>query len=126
MGKTLNGYPKIVTNNGERIIYSSHPIFKKQKFNSYKNPNLLALTYSVNTLYEENDDNKPFKIRQNKYETNPDYIFQNKKLLLKMKNSYNNNTERAKKARFNIFKSMNTFNNLHFSQNKPNEENNKF
>ena len=126
MGKTLSGYPKIVTNNGERIIYSSHPIFKKQKFNSYKNPNLLALTYSVNTLYEENDDNKPFKIRQNKYETNPDYIFQNKKLLLKMKNSYNNNTEIAKKTRFNIIKSMNTFNNLHFSQNKPNEENNKF
>ena len=124
MGKTLSGYPKIVTNNGERIIYSSHPIYKKQKFNSYKNPNLLALTYSVNTLFEENDDNKPYKTRQNIYETNPDYIFQNKKLLLKMKNSYNNNTERTKKVSFNIFKSMNAVNNnLHFSKKKSNEEN---
>ena len=52
MGKTLSGFPKIVTNNGEHIIYSSRPIFKKNKFSAYTNPNLLALNYSINALNE--------------------------------------------------------------------------
>ena len=32
-GKALMGYPKIVTNNGEGVIYSSRPIYKKHNFN---------------------------------------------------------------------------------------------
>ena len=30
IGKTLSGFPKIVTNNGEKIIYSSRPVYKKR------------------------------------------------------------------------------------------------
>ena len=111
MGKTLNGFPKIVTNNGEHIIYSSRPIFKKNRFSTYTNPNLLALNYSINAL-NENGNNKQ------------GHIFQNKQLITKMKNSNDDKTERVKKVSFNIFKSMNTLNNnLYLSQKKTKEEN---
>ena len=110
MGKTLNGFPKIVTNNGEHIIYSSRPVFKKHKFSTYTNPNLLALNYSINALYE-NGNNKTGK------------IFQNKQLITKIKNSNDDKSDRTKKISFNIFKSMNPVNNnLFFSQKKPKEE----
>ena len=119
MGKTLTGFPKIVTNNGERIIYSSRPVYKKQKFSSYTNPNILALNYSIQTLYDNNKSNKP---RKTNIETSPDYIFQNKQLLFKMRNSMANNTDRTKKVSFNIFKSSNLQNNLYLSQKKSKEE----
>ena len=121
MAKTLTGFPKIVTNNGERIIYSSHPVYKKQKFSSYTNPNILALNYSIQTLYD-NNGNKINKTRKSNIETSPDYIFHNKQLLFKMKNSNVNSTERAKKVSFNIFKNTNLPNNLYLSQQKSKEE----
>ena len=124
MGKTLSGFPKIVTNNGERIIYSSHPVYKKQKFSSYTNPNTLALNYSIQTLYDNNGNNiKLNKKRKSNLETSPDYIFHNKQLLFKMRNSDANNTERAKKVSFNLFKNTNLQNNLYLSQKKSKEEN---
>ena len=114
MGKTLNGFPKIVTNNGEHIIYSSRPIFKKNKFSTYTNPNLLALNYSINTLNENGNGNNK-----------QGHIFQNKQLITKMKNSNDDKTDKVKKVSFNIFKSMNTLsNNLYLSQKKTKEENN--
>ena len=109
MGKTLSGYPKIVTNNGEHIIYSSKPIFKKQKFSSYTNPNLLALNYSINTLYENSNSNRGSS-------------FQNNPLLTKMKTSIYDKNDKKKKVSFNIFKSLNTVNNFYFSQKKAKEE----
>ena len=113
MGKTPNGFPKIVTNNGEHIIYSSRPIFKKNKFSTYTNPNLLALNYSINTLNENGNGNNK-----------QGHIFQNKQLITKMKNSNDDKTDKVKKVSFNIFKSMNTLsNNLYLSQKKTKEEN---
>ena len=45
-----NGYPKIVTNNGERIIISTRPLSSK-KFITYTNQNVLALNKCVKKLY---------------------------------------------------------------------------
>ena len=95
MSKTLSGYPKIVTNKGERIIVSSRPVYQKQKFNLYTNPNVLALNHSIHDLYENN----------NKKQNN---IFQNKQLLMRMKKSINGNKSENKKISFN--------NNLYLSQ----------
>ena len=95
MSKTLSGYPKIVTNKGERIIVSSRPVYQKQKFNLYTNPNILALNYNIHDLYENN----------NKKQNN---IFQNKQLLMRMKKSINGNKSENKKISFN--------NNLYLSQ----------
>ena len=122
MGKTLTGFPKIVTNNGERIIVSSHPIYKKQKFNSYTNPNILALNYSIHNLYENN--NKMNNSRKNKIEMNSGYIFQNKQILSKIKKSQDSYTDRDKKVTFNIFKSSNlSNNNFYITQPKTTEDN---
>ena len=49
--KSNNGYPKIVTNNGERIIISTHPINNRKKFVTYTNPNVLALNNCVQKLF---------------------------------------------------------------------------
>ena len=49
--KSNNGYPKIVTNNGERIIISTRPINNKKKFVTYTNPNVLALNNCVQKLF---------------------------------------------------------------------------
>ena len=49
--KTYNGYPKIITNKGERIIIASHPVFHSKKFSNYINPNVLALNHSIQSLY---------------------------------------------------------------------------
>ena len=120
MGKTLTGFPKIMTNNGERVIYSSHPIYKKQNFSSYTNPNLLALNYSIHNLYDNN--NKLNKTKKAKMGSSPDNIFQNKQLLSKMKNSNDNNTEREKKVSFNLFKSSNLIKNFNTTQKGTKEE----
>ena len=112
IGKTLSGFPKIVTNNGEKIIYSSRPVYKKRKFGSYINPNILALNYSINALYENNNSDKMSKIRQNIIETNPDYLFKNKQLLSKIKNINDNKSEKHKKVSFNGYRSTNIQNYL--------------
>lgn len=49
--KTYNGFPKIITNKGERVIIASHPVFHSKKFSNYINPNILALNYSIQSLY---------------------------------------------------------------------------
>ena len=49
--KTYNGFPKIITNKGERVIIASHPVFNSKKFSNYINPNILALNYSIQSLY---------------------------------------------------------------------------
>ena len=60
--KTYNGFPKIVTNKGEQIIFASHPVFHSKKFVNYISPNVLALNHSIQTLY----GNKFKKIKMTK------------------------------------------------------------
>ena len=49
--KSNNGYPKIVTNNGERIIISTRPLNNK-KFVSYTSPSIFALNNCIQKLYK--------------------------------------------------------------------------
>ena len=49
--KTYSGFPKIVSNQGERIIVASHPVFHSKKFSTYTSPNVIALNHSIQTLY---------------------------------------------------------------------------
>ena len=49
--KSNKGYPKIVTNNGEKIIISTRPINNNNKFISYTSPNISALNNCVQKLY---------------------------------------------------------------------------
>ena len=49
--KTYNGFPKIITNKGERVIIASRPVFHSKKFSNYINPNVLALNHSIQSLY---------------------------------------------------------------------------
>ena len=111
---TLTGYPKIVTNNGENIIYSSKPIFNRNKFVNYKNPNILALNYSINSLYT---DKKPKS--KKRIEINPNNFLDSNQILSRLKTSDFNQTDRSRNNSFNIFKNSNLSNNLHSSQKKP-------
>ena len=49
--KSNSGYPKIVTNNGERIITSIRPMNNNKQFISYTCPSILALNNCVQKIY---------------------------------------------------------------------------
>ena len=50
------GFPRIVTNQGERIIISSHPVYHRHKFTNSLNPNIYTLNKTIQKLY--NKENK--------------------------------------------------------------------
>ena len=116
---TLSGYPKIVTNNGESVIYSSRPVFQRNKFTNYTNPNVLALSHSIYNLYESK---KQMNKKKNIKGMFTDSIFENKQLISKLKMPSECKTERGKKVSFNIFKSSTMNNNLYLSQKKKIDE----
>ena len=71
INKTNSGYPKIVTNNGERIIISTRPMSKSKNFINYTNPNILALNNCVRKLYGNKYEKKntiKSKITEDEYE----------------------------------------------------------
>ena len=119
MRKNLSGYPKIVTNNGESIIYSSRPVFQRNKFTNYTNPNVLALNHSIINLYERK---KQINKKRNLNEINTDNIFENQQLISKLKFPSECKTERTKKVSFNVFKSSNVNNTLYLCQKKKIEQ----
>ena len=54
----LSGFPRIVTNQGERIIISSHPVYHRHKFTNNISPNLFALNKTLHKFYGNSKDNK--------------------------------------------------------------------
>jgi hypothetical protein len=52
----LSGFPRIVTNQGERIIVSSHPVYHRHKFTNSLNPNIYTLNKTIQKLI--NKENK--------------------------------------------------------------------
>jgi len=54
----LSGFPRIVTNQGERIIISSHPVYHRHKFTNNINPNLFALNKTLHKFYGNSKENK--------------------------------------------------------------------
>ena len=100
--KLNNGYPKIVTNNGERIIISTRPLNNTNKFISYTSPNIAALNNCVQKLYgNKNRKITPTKSKTIREENDFDLLFesQTEKNIQKLKN--NLFEERVRSARPN-------------------------
>jgi hypothetical protein len=94
-----NGFPKIVTNNGERIITSSKPIYNAYKFSTYNNPNVIALNYSIQKVVG-NKLQKSLKKKENFYDKNDKLLSDKRNTTetsskgvqnIKYNNLYNNN-----------------------------------
>ena len=62
------GFPKILTNKGERMIISSHPIYHQHKFSKKTNPKLLSLNKSIQKLYGNCKENKTILIKNRNIE----------------------------------------------------------
>ena len=54
----LSGFPKIVTNQGERIIISSHPVFHRHKFTKNVTPNILSLNKANQKFFSNLKENQ--------------------------------------------------------------------
>ena len=68
--KYLSGFPRIMTNQGERIIISSHPIYNSHKFTKI-NPNLFSLNKNIQKFYGNiNKDNKITLVKNKKNKDN--------------------------------------------------------
>ena len=61
------GFPKIVTNQGERIIISSHPVFHRHKFIKNENQNLQMLNKTIQKLYSKENKAIPQNKQINSY-----------------------------------------------------------
>ena len=111
-----NGFPKIVTNKGEQVIYTSRPIFHQNKFVNYTSPNVIALNHSIQKLYgnkfKKTNQIKP-KTVQNLMANKSDLNLQNKQQKLKLpknneyemiiNNQYNNiNEDRINTEIYNL------------------------
>ena len=67
-----SGFPKIITNQGERIIVSSHPVYHRYKFINV-NQNLLSLNKRIKNIYGNLKDNKTL-LNNNNNKNNKDDI----------------------------------------------------
>ena len=56
--KYTSGYPRIVTNQGERILISSHPIYHREKFTNYFNPSMFLSHKNINSFYNKKKETK--------------------------------------------------------------------
>ena len=95
-------YPKIITNNGERIIVSSHPVYHRDKFTNNINPNFL-FAYK-NSRFYNNEKN-------NKMKSNNNIINTNNKLNSSEKYFDNNNIKSQNKNNENTVDNENSYNN---------------
>ena len=59
-----SGYPRIITNQGERIIVSSHPVYHRDKFTHNINPNIF-FTYKNKKFYNNNEKGNYMKSSNN-------------------------------------------------------------
>lgn len=138
-----NGFPKIVTNNGERIITPVHPIFNSKKFVTYTSPNIAALNKSIQILYGNKFKNKYQTNVKNLLSNKSDFTVKNNQITnnillknqnnnndyemymnnLKENNKFNYRSEERLKPVFNHTRNNLLYNNQNFSQNKSKDEN---
>ena len=84
------GFPKIVTNQGERIIISSHPVFHRHKFIKNENQNLLMLNKTIQKLYSKENKTVPQKQQNNNYRSiSRDKFLDSNKLHIYLKDNNN-------------------------------------
>ena len=99
----ISGYPRIVTNQGERILISSHPIYHREKFTNNFNPSMFISYKNINSFYNKKKENK-------KNLNNNINIYGESKFLYDKKNKNKQINEKVKDYDFyndnNIFKTM--------------------
>ena len=125
--KTYNGFPKIITNNGERIIQVTRPLFHSKKFVNYMSPNVLALNHSIQALYGnkfKKKNRKDPKMLKSLMVNNSDFILKNKQpyLNIQKNNEYeialnNNNYIFVNDERINSERQRPAFNDLMIKSN---------
>ena len=54
----ISGIPRIITNNGERIIISSHPIYHRHKFTNNIKADLFFTYKNINNIFKKNKEKK--------------------------------------------------------------------
>ena len=113
--KSNKGYPKIVTNNGKRIIISTRPLNNNKKFISYTSPNISALNNCVQKLYGNKNLRKTHTKSMSIKEGNEfDLLFGNQieKNINDLKNNlYDERKNSAKPNKILLFHQANTIDN---------------
>ena len=107
--KYSSGFPRIITNQGERIIVCSHPVYHRNKFTNNINPNVL-LTYKNNHKFiltkkenKESTNDKKNIINRNNQRNNTD---NNKICDLKKNNIFITRSNNDLYNNNNFFKSL--------------------
>ena len=103
LNNNLSGFPKIVTNQGERIIISSHPVYHRHKFTKNVNQNILSLNRTIQRFYSNSKDNK-YSLNNDK--KTPNILFKENKYI---------------DENFNNFIKKNTGNNISIKRNNNNK-----
>ena len=120
------GFPKIVTNQGERIIISSHPVFHRHKFIKNENQNLQMLNKTIQKLYSKENKAIPQKKQNNNYRPiSRDKFFETNKLPIYLKDNNdktiaNERTEAKSYNHKNMITGKNKTNNESFDYNLKN------
>ena len=119
------GFPKIVTNQGERIIISSHPVFHRHKFIKNENQNLLMLNKTIQKLYSKDNKTIPQKKQNNYRPISRDKFLDTNKLQFYLKDNNdkpiaNERTEVKSYNHKNMVKEKNKTTNESFDYNQKN------
>ena len=120
------GFPKIVTNQGERIIISSHPVFHRHKFIKNENQNVQMLNKTIQKLYSKENKAIPQKKQNNNYRPiSRDKFFETNKLPIYLKDNNdktiaNERTEAKSYNHKNLITGKNKTNNESFDYNLKN------
>ena len=120
------GFPKIVTNQGERIIISSHPVFHRHKFIKNENQNVQMLNKTIQKLYSKENKAIPQKKQNNNYRPiSRDKFFETNKLPIYLKDNNdktiaNERTEARSYNHKNMITGKNKTNNESFDYNLKN------
>ena len=120
------GFPKIVTNQGERIIISSHPVFHRHKFIKNENQNVQMLNKTIQKLYSKENKVIPQKKQNNNYRPiSRDKFFETNKLPIYLKDNNdktiaNERTEAKSYNHKNMITRKNKTNNESFDYNLKN------
>ena len=120
------GFPKIVTNQGERIIISSHPVFHRHKFIKNENQNVQMLNKTIQKLYSKENKAIPQKKQNNNYRPiSRDKFFETNNLPIYLKDNNdktiaNERTEAKSYNHKNLITGKNKTNNESFDYNLKN------
>ena len=86
----ISGFPRIVTNQGERIIVCSHPVYHRDKFTNIVNTNILSAYKNIQNIQK---NKKESKLKLNKNDNSPLNIIINEPTELEENNTNDKNNK---------------------------------